>query len=724
MKKLKSISKITVFSLLLISLFAGCSNLAEEDDSKDGGNKIADALTDSSKGALKIKLGASPARYISAYNFSLSNFSTWSCTFKDENDDDTESFSISTSDSSGTASLSYKDEILTAEKIPAGKYKVTIIGTYTPSSDGDSTSSTYTISGSKSGVEIEQGKTASADIFVGMAKTGKGSLSLTLTDEKQSLSNIYSNLIISLENLNGKTDYSYSSVDKNTFNFLKDSSGTSYTLASTSDNNLESGWYLLSITIYDYNYKINLSNSIIEIADGITTTGTISLSLAAKKTYYATNDTSAGGNGLATLSRINLSTLLGNLAATLPDEGEIDIYVNGTSEIDLDKFASLKSEIADTEKSIYIYNANESTETAAISLVSSKTDDAYTTATNIAGALTLTAGTEKTLDVSTITVEDSAAYTITLKGGAAMNVTTANISGTLEICAVVSTSSTTTDNFGAYTSTPFLTTTSSVSSNIALYEYGSSEASSFYDVNENTSNSTYNYYVISKAGNIVLADGTFVAASNYSSIDENNPPVAVIAGVNDSGNLIGIGLHISDDELTWAASDTTGYKTYFENITSAIKQQNQSYYASSATFEGDNDGSDNWNEICNADTSAYENAKTNYPAFYWANTYGTTYKSYLGNVTSDWYMPSAAELCIIYKNKEAINNALSTINTINSNYAISSIVGNSYWSSTQYKNSLEYFYAFKLLISADSSADRIICYSKSNTCHVLVVHTF
>lgn len=495
MKKLKSISKITVFSLLLISLFAGCSNLAETDDSKNGENEIADALTDSSKGALKIRLGASPARYILAYDFSLSNFSTWTCTFKDENDDDTEEISVSNSDSSGTASLSYKDEILTAENIPAGTYTVTITGTYTPSSNGSSTSTTsttYTISGSKSGVEIEQGKTASADVFVGMAKTGKGSLSLTLTDEKQSLSNIYSNLIISLENLNGKTDYSYSSVDKNTFNFSNDSSGTSYTLASTSDNNLESGWYLLSITIYDYNYKINLSDSIIEIADGITTTGTISLSLAAKKTYYATNNTSASGNGLAALSRINLSALLGNLAATLPDEGEIDIYVNGTPEIDLDKFASLKSEIADTEKSIYIYNANESTETAAISLVSSKTDDAYTTTTSIKGALTLTAGTETTtLDASIITVNSDAAYTITLKGGAAMNVTTANISETLGICAV--TSDGTTDNFSAYTSTPFLTTTSSISDKIVLYDTDGNKAN--FDLNETSSDdqTTYTY---------------------------------------------------------------------------------------------------------------------------------------------------------------------------------------------------------------------------------------
>lgn len=505
MKKLKSISKITVFSLLLISLFAGCSNLAEADDSKNGGNEIADALTDSSKGAVKIKLGASPARYISAYDFNLSNFSTWTCSFKDENDNDAEEISISTSASSGTASLSYKDEILTAGNIPAGKYKVTITGTYAPSSNGDSTSTTYTISGSKSGVEIEQGKTASADIFVGMAKTGKGSLSLTLTDKTGKITETNYGTV-SLCDLSGDVKYSTDDSKTLTAKYNDNGSDQSSTLTITGSE-IASGWYKL-VFYYDDSVRIYVSsdNAVIEIADGITTTNSETITLYAEdtKNYYATNDTSASGNGLATLSRINLSTLLENLAATLPDEGEIDIYVNGTPEIDLDKFALLKSEIAEagTEKSIYIYNANESTETEAISLetTSSTNNDGtktFTTTTSIKGALTLTAGTETTLYADKITVENNSTYTITLKGGAAMNITdTSGISGTLGICAV--TSDGTTDNSNAYntnTGIPFLTTTSIFLGDIAVY-YANGEATG-YKVPESTSDGIYTYTISS-----------------------------------------------------------------------------------------------------------------------------------------------------------------------------------------------------------------------------------
>lgn len=418
----------------------------------------------------------------------MSNFSTWTCTFKDENDDDAESFTVSTSDSSGTnaASLSYNDKTLTANNVPAGTYTVTITGTYMPESNDETF--TYSISGCKSGVKIEQGETATPDILVGMAKTGKGSLSLTLTDENQSLSNMYTDLIISLKNLNGINSYSYSSVAKDTFNFSKQSD-SSYSLVSASNNNLESGWYLLSV--YCNNYKINLSDSIIEIADGIETSGQIMLYTANTKTYYATNS-SANGNGLAALSRINLSALLENLATNLPDEGNINIYVNGTPEIDLDKFASLKSKIAEEGKLITIYNSNESTATEAIMLVSLETEGSYTTTTNIAGALTLTAGTETTLNADKITVEENTDFTITLKNGAAMNVTDrGSILGTLGICAVKSDGKEV--NFNAYTTIPFLTTTSSISDKIKLYDADGNTAN--FDLNETTSDNqtTYTY---------------------------------------------------------------------------------------------------------------------------------------------------------------------------------------------------------------------------------------
>lgn len=721
MKKFVLFSKITILSLFLISLFVGCSNLADSDDSNDA----AFTPADSSKGALKINLGKqTQARFIKAFDFSLSNFSTWTCAFKDENDSSAEEISISTSDSSGTnvPSLSYKDEILTADKIPAGKYTVTIEGTYTPASS-DGTSSTYLISGSKSGVEIAQGKTASAAIFVGMKKTssGKGGISLTLTDKTGKLTETNYGTIFLCDLSSG--DVKYSTAEKTLTAAYSDNGADKSSTLTITGENIASGWYKIAF-YFDDSVRIYVSsdNAIIEIADGITTTESeITLYATETKTYYASNGTTANGNGLAALSRINLSTLLENLTSYPPDEGEIDIYVNGTPEIDLDKFAALKTKIAEREKSIYIYNSAESTETAAISMETTENSDSTTFTTNIAGALTLTAGTETTLDASTITVDSDSSYTITLANGAALNVTgdiSSTLSGTLGICAVVSTGSTTTDNFSAYISNPFITTTSSISDKIKLYEYGNTETSSFYDVNENASGSIYSYYVSSKAGNIVLADGSFVAASEYSKINESNPPIAIVAGINDSGNVIGIGLHISENELAWATKDTTGYKTLFKNI--AV---NNTYSTSGdgfidlAVMNGDNDGSDNWEEICTTDENASENAETNYPAFYWANTYSTTYKSYLGNVTSGWYMPSVAELCIVYKNRESINAALSTINKIDTNYATSSLSNYGYWASNQYSEST--YSAYEVNFNSKS----VTSISKTKKYHVLVVHT-
>lgn len=60
------------------------------------------------------------------------------------------------------------------------------------------------------------------------------------------------------------------------------------------------------------------------------------------------------------------------------------------------------------------------------------------------------------------------------------------------------------------------------------------------------------------------------------------------------------------------------------------------------TFTGDTDGSDNWSEICKADTTAEANAESKYPAFYYANNLATLDSNY-ANFPGGWYIPSMAE---------------------------------------------------------------------------------
>ena len=182
-------------------------------------------------------------------------------------------------------------------------------------------------------------------------------------------------------------------------------------------------------------------------------------------------------------------------------------------------------------------------------------------------------------------------------------------------------------------------------------------------------------------GEIVLADGPRVTKENYTAIDPANPPVAVVCGTNAYGVAIGIALH-KGSSLQWAKDKTTGYNTKFEGII-CTPSKTEIEAAASATFTGDTDGSDNWDYICSVDPVGAANADVNYPAFDWVNTYNETYKNKLGAARPAWYMPSIAELCEVYKNKDAVNASLSKINGIDGAYADANLGRGEFWSSSQ-----------------------------------------
>ena len=188
----------------------------------------------------------------------------------------------------------------------------------------------------------------------------------------------------------------------------------------------------------------------------------------------------------------------------------------------------------------------------------------------------------------------------------------------------------------------------------------------------------YNEYTV---GKIVLKNGSLVSKEDYTEIDKSNPPVAVIAGVNCYGSAIGIALHYAS-KLSWAKYGSTSYNTKFEGIIGNPSKTGDGA-ASTATFTGDLDGSDNWHYICSIDPDGTANAAENYPAFDWVNRYNTTYADVLAGADIKWYMPSLAELCEIYKNREAINESFATINGLGSSYADSWIYSEECWSSSQ-----------------------------------------
>ena len=192
----------------------------------------------------------------------------------------------------------------------------------------------------------------------------------------------------------------------------------------------------------------------------------------------------------------------------------------------------------------------------------------------------------------------------------------------------------------------------------------------------------YSAYTV---GKIVLADKTVVDKNDYSAIDQNNRPVGIICAINSYGVPRMIALHTSGNDLVWAKDGSTGYTTKFEGII-CEPSTTGSGAAQTATFTGDTDGSDNWEYIKSIDPAGAADAATNYPAFHWVNQYNTQYAAQLGGTNFAWYMPSLAELCKVYKNRAVINESLTKIRGLDSNYADESLGTSWYWSSSLYSS--------------------------------------
>lgn len=185
-------------------------------------------------------------------------------------------------------------------------------------------------------------------------------------------------------------------------------------------------------------------------------------------------------------------------------------------------------------------------------------------------------------------------------------------------------------------------------------------------------------------GMIVLADKTLTAKEAYTAINPSNPPVGIVFDIYGVPKILA--LHVSGQKLTWAKNFTSGYTTLFEKIICTPDKTGDGA-AGTATFRGDTDGSDNWDYVKSIDPAGTAVA-ANYPAFNWVNTYNTTYAAQLGSSNLMWYMPSIAELCEIYKNKEKIDASLKAIHDLpdGSTYADTSFKSESYWSSSQVQN--------------------------------------
>lgn len=530
MKKNSSFAKNVFLIFSFVFLFASCTNLENASEIKSSG---------SSTNILKITLQTN-ARYISAYEFEWWRFSDWTLTLKDENNKNT-TLSLSDSDNSAktnSASLSYSNETFIASNIP--------IGTYTQSTDG----TTYTITGSKTGIEIVQNNTTETSLYLGLKKSSNGYGGLSLTLKSADASNYFSNISnaeAKLTSRSGGKTYSTSDDDA-VLSF-----DTSSYLLSADNGKIASGWYTLSFALDGYNFT--LSDTEIEIADGLTTSTTISVTATTSKTYYATNDV-ATRNGLSASSRANLTTLLENLSESLPSEQGINIYVNGEPEIDLYALGKLESKLAGTKneyRTVAIYNASDS-EVMRISVTYKSDEGTYTgSVESISNSITLIGSTVDETDYKTVDIGQidttQVSFTVTLVDGAAINLTNTNantfLTNTLGINAVVSTSSTTTleDNLSAYYDKPFIT----ISTNSVANSNKRLDVNTGYGVSYTENDGTYAYfitYVTMKTGSELNETLTFLT-KNYS-----GDTLSFKAYIGDSSNIDTSSKLSSEDSIT------------------------------------------------------------------------------------------------------------------------------------------------------------------------------
>ena len=209
-------------------------------------------------------------------------------------------------------------------------------------------------------------------------------------------------------------------------------------------------------------------------------------------------------------------------------------------------------------------------------------------------------------------------------------------------------------------------------------------------------------------GDIILQDLTIVSSEGYTK-NESNPAVAVVAGFNKDGQVLGLGLK-NRAEVAWAKGNTTGCTTSFKEIITEYSKNTSSGY----DFNGDSDGSNNWDYICSIDTEGTDTAEKiaeNYPAFNFALNYGTN-QGYTGDLANGWYIPSIVEMYEIYKNKDTVQASLTKVGGF-------SLSSNWYWSSSQYSKKDS---CVDIMLFSDGSVDWN--YRNISTYSLLVVRAF
>ena len=206
----------------------------------------------------------------------------------------------------------------------------------------------------------------------------------------------------------------------------------------------------------------------------------------------------------------------------------------------------------------------------------------------------------------------------------------------------------------------------------------------------------YNYKIGSKTapdavGDIVFNDGSAIAYTDGLTLtaDQKAAAVAVIFYVgtelNDgddttTSRTLGVGLK-QQTGLAWCTSDANANSVNISTIQCMPSGGSEGAY----TFEttADKNGSDNLSQIgtylSSNSSSDDTGTEANYPAFYFAKNYASSSGNISKNSTfaENWYLPSFAELVVLYNSKSTVNGVLSLCEG-------TSFGSTGYWTSSQH----------------------------------------
>ncbi len=352
--------KLNLFLLVAgFFVFSSCTERLEHNEEKSSGNVVINLSS------VNAERGAVPTGYESVDS---SKVTEWKLTF-----------------SPVSPYNDFPDEVRTIEKTINGTYSVTIgVGKYDLFVEGSYTTgqgdngTTYILSGTRSGIVIEEGKTETVSVLVGPKKTtnGKGSFSAEMSFGQGKLYTYYYETIGLSENTSttdekskrfkaelvsrktGKIVYSTHSVG-NLLVAVADSKDSSVTVKSDPTEKISSGYYYFrfyadfapakpnepSAEITPVWKEVSIGDNLVEIGDELSTSmSRTSLSFpddTATYYYYASDAGSKDNNGISRDAPGELYTVLDTIYNhPMVQKAEINYTYTDSIRFDVSKIGS------------------------------------------------------------------------------------------------------------------------------------------------------------------------------------------------------------------------------------------------------------------------------------------------------------------------------------------------------------------------------------------------